>query len=288
MRVFRTWLVGLGAGLLLAAGLALAGDPAVALNDYPECTRTPSDADLEGAKGAHKAGTQFYDRADYERAIQYWKDAYTFDCTAHSELINIASAYEKKGDRGGAISALETYLARATNATDKQTIQERVQNLKNSLKVSPAPSVSQSSSASRPPPPLPTASSSAGGDVGPPITPQPPYGFAPWVVAGAGVVPLLAGGILLPSGLSAISDSEKECPTRKGCTQSVTDKGNSGRTQATVGGVLLGLGAAGIVGGLVWQFAFNNPVAPQTPAPVVRVLPTAAPGFAGIGVSGSF
>jgi hypothetical protein len=285
MRVFRTWLVGLGAGVLLAAGLALAGDPAV---DYPECTRTPSAADLEGAKGAHKAATQFYERADYARAIQYWKDAYQFDCTAHGVLINIANAYEKKGDRAEAVAALETYLTRTTDASETQTIQEKIQNLKNSLKTEPVPSASQSSSVK--PPPLPTASASAGSSVEPPPAPEPPYGYAPWVVAGAGIVPLLAGGILLPSGLSAISDAEKKCPTRNDCGDEVADKGNSGRTQATVGGVLLGLGAAGIVGGLVWQFAFNNPVVPQAApqAPAVRVLPAAGPGFAGVGVSGSF
>ena len=53
--------------------------------------------------GAHKAAIQFYERADYDRAIRYWNDAYEFDCTAHGVLINIASAYERKGDRAAAV-----------------------------------------------------------------------------------------------------------------------------------------------------------------------------------------
>ena len=45
-----------------------------------------SAADQEGAKGAHKAASQFYDRGDYEKAIRYWTDAYGFDCNAHGVL----------------------------------------------------------------------------------------------------------------------------------------------------------------------------------------------------------
>src|SRR5688572_16183839 len=102
----------LGGALLLCTGVALAGDPPT----YPQCTRKPSAADIEGAKGAHRAATQFYDRGDYDRAIQYWRDAYAFDCTAHAVLINIANAYEKRGDRTSAVATLETYLTREPNA----------------------------------------------------------------------------------------------------------------------------------------------------------------------------
>jgi tetratricopeptide (TPR) repeat protein len=290
MRLFRTWLVGLGAGVLLAAGLALAGDPAI---DYPLCNRTPSSSELDGAKGAHKAATQFYERADYERAIQYWKDAYRFDCTAHGVLINIANAYEKKGDRFEAVKALEAYLARTPDASDAVTIQTKIENLRNSLRSTPpAPPVTSQSAPVpvRPPPPVPTASSSASSRAVPPPPPEAPYGFTPWVVAGAGIVPLVAGGILTSSGLSAIEDAEQTCPERKGCNPDVAEKGNNGRTQATVGGVLLGLGAAGIAGGLIWQFVFNTPVAAPsaTPDASVHVTPTAGPGYSGVGVSGRF
>jgi tetratricopeptide (TPR) repeat protein len=152
MRVLRTWLVGLGAGIFLAAGLALAGDPAI---EYPECYRTATAADLEGAKGAHKAATQFYERADYDRAIQYWKDAYQLDCSAHGVLINIANAYEKKGERAEAVTALETYLARTPDASDAQTIQDKIQNLKNALRPAPSASASASASGRRPAPARP-------------------------------------------------------------------------------------------------------------------------------------
>src|SRR3954466_850591 len=123
MRVLRFWRFELCAALVMSAGLAFA-QPA---GPYPECTHKPTPSDLEGAKGAHKAASQFYDRGDYDKAIRYWTDAYSFDCTAHGVLINIANAYEKKGERASAIVALETYLKR-TGADPN--IEEKVRNLK--------------------------------------------------------------------------------------------------------------------------------------------------------------
>ena len=277
MLVLRTLLVGLGAGIFLAAGLALAGDPAI---EYPECYRTATAADLEGAKGAHKAATQFYERADYDRAIQYWKDAYQLDCSAHGVLINIANAYEKKGERAEAVTALETYLARTPDASDAQTIQDKIQNLKNALR--PAPSASASASAPSALPTAPTASAIPNRPKEAP-PPQPPYGYYPWAATGVGVVTVAVGGMLTLSGFADIGAAEDSCPSRRNCEQKVADRGNQGRTHATVGGVLLGLGAAGIAGGLIWELGFNQPWPSK-----IRLTPVAGPGTAGIGMGGRF
>ena len=284
MCVLRAWRVGLGAGVLLAAGWTLADNPALAgdpAGDYPQCSRTPTASDLEGAKGAHKAATQFYERADYARAIQYWRDAYEFDCTAHGVLINIANAYEKKGEREMALQTLDAYLTRAPDAPDATNVQEKIQNLQNALKGLPPPRPTASASASAPPPPPPSASA----------PPQPaegprPYDSTPWLVVGAGGVALVAGAILTPVGLSTISSAESDCPTRVGCEQDVADRGNRGRTQTAIGLVALGLGTAGVAGGLLWQFVLNKP-APPGEAPVV-VTPAAGPGFSGLSVIGRF
>ena len=283
MRVLRAWRVGLVAGVLLATGWALADNPA---GDYPLCNREPTPADLEGAKGAHKAATQFYERGDYDRAIQYWRDAYEFDCTAHGVLINIANAYEKKGDREKTVAVLDEYLARAPDAPDAANIQEKIQNLRHALKP-PPPLPTASASVRPPPPPLPTATA-------PPVATR-PYGYSPWIAVGAGGVALAAGAILTPVGLSTISAAENLCPTRVNCAEDVADKGNRGRTQTAIGLVALGLGTAGVAGGLVWQFVFNKPVLPPdasapvaAQAPRVVVTPAVGPGFNGVSVTGTF
>ena len=148
MHLLRLWRIGLGAAIALSASLAFATDPVVP--SYPECTHKASAADTEGAKGAHKAASQFYDRGDYDKAIRYWTDAYAFDCTAHGVLINIANAYEKQGDKASAVVALETFLRRS--GADP-TIEEKVRNLKQSLAppvVTAVPSASLTTWVSKP------------------------------------------------------------------------------------------------------------------------------------------
>src|SRR5687767_8574327 len=103
MRVRSAWPRSVGRsrlmGLAAAAVVSICAGSAVGQVTFPECTREPTPQDIEGAKGAHKAAAQWFEKADYDRAIQYWRDAYSLDCTKHALLLNIASAYEKKGDK---------------------------------------------------------------------------------------------------------------------------------------------------------------------------------------------
>lgn len=250
---------------------------------FPECTREPSAADVEGAKGAHKAAEQFFERGDYARAIQYWRDAYSFDCTKPKLLINVANAYEKSGDKLATIATLETYLKRAPNAPDSKVLQEKVANLKASMKPAPAPSAPTTAepapppSASAPPPPPPAETPSSEGQ----------KSLAPWVVVGVGGAAVVAGAILLPVGLSTISDAEARCPTRVGCTEEAAADGNAGRVQSALGGVFLGVGAAAVAGGLIWEFAFNEPSKAES-LKELRVVPQVHPRATGVTVEGRF
>ena len=287
MRLLRLWRIGLGASLALSVSLAFATDP---VSLYPECTRKPTSADLDGAKGAHKAASQFYDRGDYEKAIRYWTDAYSFDCTAHGVLINIANAYEKLGDKPSAVGALETFLKRAGTDT---TIEEKVRNLKQTAAppvVTATPTVTATPSASAVPSATPKAIPSAVPRAG-----RKPFGYTPLIAAGGGAAVAIVGGVLLGVGTSAISSATDSCPERK-CkpgpeAADQISKGNTGRVEQGIGatGLVLGLAAAG--GGLAWEFLFNKPRpgAPPRPAKVgIHVLPAAGPNEGGMSVSGSF
>ena len=284
MRLLRLWRIGLGASIALSVSLAFATDP---VSLYPECTRKPTPADLDGAKGAHKAASQFYDRGDYEKAIRYWTDAYSFDCTAHGVLINIANAYEKLGDKASAVGALETFLKRAGTDT---TIEEKVRNLKQSAPppvATATPTVTAMPSASAVPSAVPKAIPSAVPHAG-----RKPYGYTPLIAAGGGAAVALVGGVLLGVGTSAIGSATTNCPDRK-CPKAYEDqisKGNTGRIEQGIGatGLVLGLAAAG--GGLAWELLFNKP-RPGAPPPAkvgIHVLPAAGPSEGGMSVSGSF
>jgi tetratricopeptide (TPR) repeat protein len=284
MRALRFLRIGLvAAPIALTAGLALAGDPPVT---FEQCTREPTAADVEGAKGAHKAATQFFERGDYDRAIQYWRDAYSFDCTKPAILLNIANAYEKKGDRAAAVATLEAYLARAPNGADAPTIQEKVKNLKASMQPAPASSGTTA--------PAGTATAAPTGTVEPPAPPPPteavgerPFGVTPLIVAGAGGAMAIVGAILWPVGLGKVSDAEDACPNRQNCPKNIAEAGNSGRTQATVGGVLVGVGVAALAGGLAWQLGFNHAKKVET-ATALHVAPSVGPGGATLSLSGRF
>lgn len=291
MRLLKYWRLALGPAATLSVSLALAADPT---SPYPECSRKPTAADIEGAKGAHKAASQFYDRGDYDKAVRYWTDAYGFDCNAHGVLINIANAYEKKGDKPSAILALKTYQKRANNGNGDPTIEEKIKNLEASM-LPPAPSATASGA--------PSIAPSATASVAPsatPTTPGPegprPYGWKPWILVGGGGVVAIVGAILLPVGLGAIAEAKKKCtPAKDREGNEVLDchgdaeaeaQGNLGRTEVGLGAAFIGVGGAALIGGLVWQFAFNKPEDKR--AARVRVLPAVGPRNAGLLLQGSF
>jgi tetratricopeptide (TPR) repeat protein len=279
MRLLRFSWFGLVAAIALGAGLTSAADTT---SPYPECTKKPTPADIEGAKGAHKAASQFYDRGDYDKAVRYWTDAYGFDCTAHGVLINIANAYEKKGDKQAAVTALEVYLKRAGN---DGTIEEKVKNLKASLATAPTVAPTVTAAPTVAPSAAPTATAP------PPDGPR-PYGYKPWVMVGAGGVVAIVGAILIPVGIGAYNAAEELCPEHKTnpnavCPPEVASKGNTARIEQGIGVAALGIGIAAAAGGLVWQLVYNKPTA-AAPNTGVRVLPAAGPSGGGLTLQGVF
>jgi hypothetical protein len=184
---------------------------------------------------------------------------------------------------------------RNPNAPDAATVIQTIQELRMALPAATAPVPSATVSAA------PTAPPSAPPPPPPPLRkPERPYGSAPWIVVGAGAGAALAGVILVPLGLNAISDAEAACGGRT-CVKSQGDAasdGNAGRVKVIAGDVVLGVGVAAIAGGLVWQFAMNKPriMKPQqdegapspSTTPSVSVAPLGGPTFGGAAITGRF
>lgn len=285
MRLLRSWGLGAGAAVALCVTATAAVGQAPPPPSYPECTKKPTPADVEGAKGAHKAASQFYERGEYEKAIRYWNDAYAFDCTANDLLLNIANAYEKLGDRASTVMTLETYLQRTG---PNPTLEQRVKNLKLLMAAAP-PTASAAPTATAAPTPAPTASAAP---TAPPPPENPgPYGVKPWFVVGGGAALAIVGAILLPVGYGAIAGAEKTCPDHANCNDpSVASKGNTGRIEAGAGWGLLSLGIAAVGGGMVWQLLYNkpSPAAPEAPKTGLWLKPAAGPQGGGITLGGQF
>jgi hypothetical protein len=269
---------------------ALAEQP----SDYPApCDSVKvSKIDVERAHTVFLSGKGFLDEANYDKAISYFKDAYGIDCSVHGILPIIATAYERKGDKAGAIVALEEYIKRAPTASDREIIERRIKNLKDQLAQERSAAAASAPSATPSAVPAgtgsasaePTAAPLASGSAMPPAVGQGSSSLAPWLVAGGGGAVLAAGIVLFAVGASDISSAEQQCPTHGTCaSKSAADQGNTGRTLETVGVIAGAVGIAGVAGGLVWHFI--EPV-PQSPA--ARVTPAVSPSFAGLQVAGSF
>src|SRR5579859_4232881 len=133
MRSFRQ-------SLLVVSLLGMAvGVPALAQTATPSAYPPACDdskvskADRDRAHTVFLSGKQFLEEANYDKAISYFKDAYSIDCSVHGILPIIATAYERKGDKAEAIRALEEYVKRAPTASDREIIERRMKNLRDQL-----------------------------------------------------------------------------------------------------------------------------------------------------------
>ncbi|MDX2053101.1 MAG: hypothetical protein SFV15_11960 [Polyangiaceae bacterium] len=249
---------------------------------YPECSREPTDGDVQAAKGAFQAGQAAFKEADYARAILYWEDAYRRDCTAHPLLLNLATAYELSGNKEQAIAALQTYLVRRSDAPDADQITRRVEVLKR--QVEEAKAAAQPAPAPVQPPP-------------PAAPPKPPEGeiqtqessgnrpILPLIVAGSGGAIAFVGVAVWARAGADIKDLEKQCPTRSNCPKQVADDGNAARRRQTIGGVTTIAGLVIAAGGTAWYF-----LSPSEPESVAgsHFTPVVVPGYAGFTLSSRF
>lgn len=282
----------IAAGITLGAGSAAAED---APKEYPECNKKrPTEGDTSAAKGAFQAGNASFNEADYERAINYWEDAYRRDCTAHPLLLNLARAYELSGQKRHAVIALQTFLTRSPNSSEEGQIRRRVEKLNEQIKAedaaqaSPAPSTTE-------PTPAPEATEPGPAPVSEP-SPQESgkkRSVIPLVVAGGGGVLAVVGGIVFFGAQADISDFEKQCPNRQ-CPpgqESLVDDGNAARSRATVGGAIALVGLAAGIGGTIWYF--TQPSGAASAGDTRRgfragVSPRMGYGYGGVNLVGEF
>jgi hypothetical protein len=291
--------------LALVVSAAIAG-PALAQqapSAYPPACETSkvSKSDVERAHTVFLSGKQFLEESNYEKAISYFKDAYSIDCSIHAILPIIATAYERKGDRPEAVRALEEYQKRAPTAPDHEVMERRIKNLRDQIareQPAPAPSATAAPSpasttpvpsTSAAPAPAPSAATSAG-TAAPTttVTASGGHTIAPWIVVGIGGAAVVAGAVVYAIGAGDVSSAEASCPNRK-CApgdNASASKGNDGNTLENVGGALLGVGAAAAAAGLVWHFL--EPTGRAGAAPSAYAAPVVAPGYAGISLGSRF
>jgi hypothetical protein len=285
--------------LLIALGAVPIALPVLAqpATDYPppcDASRVTK-ADIDRAHTVFLSGKQYLEESNYDKAIGYFKDAYSIDCSVHAMLPIIATAYERKGDKAEAVRALEEYTKRAPSAPDHDVIERRIRNLKDQLpREQPSASASVTAAAptaSAPPPSVPSAEPAPTASATPlaaEATPQAAEGHSalPWVMVVVGGVVVAAGAVMLPVGASDISSAAGQCNSSRMCmSQDVVNTGNTGRNLETFGGVGIGVGLAVAAAGLLWHFLEEPPERQSGAAPTgARVEPVVSPGSPGMGI----
>jgi tetratricopeptide (TPR) repeat protein len=261
----------------------------------PPCDASKvSKSDSDRAHTVFLSGKQYLDESNYDKAISYFNDAYSIDCSVHGILPIIATAFERRGDRAEAVRALEEYVHRAPNAGDREVIERRIRNLKDQIARETPPPPSVSSAPPPPPPPVPSASVSAVPEPASaaPTEPPPPAahtggsGVGPWVLIGVGGAALVTGIVVYAVGSSAVSSAASACgPMHNTCQSSdEVSKGNGGRSTEVVGGVVGGIGLAAAAAGVVWKLVGSSSAPASGSA---SLAPVFAPGYVGLNVGGS-
>jgi tetratricopeptide (TPR) repeat protein len=257
-----------------------------------------SRGNVDRAHAVFLSGKQFLEESNYDKAISYFEDAYSIDCSRHGILPIIATAYERKGDKAAAVAALQEYLRRAPNAPDRDVIERRIKNLSDQLarEASPAP-VAAPAPARPPEAPIPASQPPAPAAAAPPPGPSPTASLAPgvdsrpaasadvvpWIVIGIGGAAVATGAVLYVVGAGDVSDASGKCPSRGGCAPDVASTGNTGRALETAGAVVGAVGLAGLAAGLYLHF-HQRGHAPASAATPIDV--TIAPGYAGVALGG--
>jgi hypothetical protein len=281
----------------LAIALALAPVSVGAeeqVKQYEDCTREPTEGDIAAAKGAFQAGQGSFNEADYPRAITYWEDALRRDCTANALLLNLARAYELHGQKRQAVVALQTYLKREPNSPQRDQINRRIEVLNNQIAAeqpvaqptATAPTPTAPPTTAPPPPPVET-------------TTEGKKPILPLIVAGAGGVIAIVGGVLYLGGAADVKDFEEKCPLDPAIDKHVCpagvdhEAGNSAQTRRDLGGGLFIGGVAVAAGGLIWYVVADPKPAQaagthRSAAARARLVPAVGPGFAGLAFSGRF
>ncbi|MBN1611818.1 MAG: tetratricopeptide repeat protein [Polyangiaceae bacterium] len=239
-----------------------------------------------------QAGWVSFNEGDYARAITYWEDAFRRDCTALALLLNLARAYELAGMLQQAVVALQTYLERMPESPERDSIQRRIEVLREKIaETQPSEPVPVEPIPAQPKVDLEPARP----EPAPPPPPEPRAGrsIVPLFVSGVGAIALIGGGAVYLDARHALSDYSDQCDARGSrlCPDDATrDEANRARTRVQVSSVVSLAGAAATVGGLVWYFVGPEPK--QIGAHGVRgrvaLEPHVSPGFAGVVVLGAY
>ncbi len=105
---------------------APAAAPARTTVPEPQPTATPTNQEI--ARDHYRAGAQFYDLGEFDRAVVEFKAAYEIVPSAVL-LYNIAQAYRMSGDKADALQFYKLYLSAKPDAPNRADVEAQIQAL---------------------------------------------------------------------------------------------------------------------------------------------------------------
>ena len=236
------------------------------------CAQSPKsrDAKIAVAKKSFSEGTRAYASGEFESALANFRRAY--ELTGSPDLLyNIATVSDRMRRDEEALEAYEGYLEARPKSPDREHVAGRIDVLRAAIEARNRAALDAEIEAR-------SAAIEAAARVKAerPLTQHVGPGPGPWVTIGVGSAAIVSGAVLVGLGQRDQKAVQNADPgTSYTMVQEMAERGPK-RTKAGV--ILMGLGGAGVIGGIIWQLTGGH----EEAMPEVSIGPT------GISVKGRF
>jgi tetratricopeptide (TPR) repeat protein len=228
------------------------------------------DVKIAAAKKSFSEGTRAYANGEFESALANFRRAY--ELTGSPDLLyNIATVSDRMRRDEEALEAYEGYLEARPKSPDREHVAGRIDVLRATIEARNRAELDAAIEAR-------SAAIEAAARVKAerPLTQHVGPGPGPWVTIGVGSAAIVSGAVLVGLGQRDQKAVQNADPgTSYTMVQEMAERGPK-RTKAGV--ILMGLGGAGVIGGIIWQLTGGH----EEAMPEVSIGPT------GISVKGRF
>lgn len=228
------------------------------------------EARIAQAKKAFAAGTRAYEHGDFETALARFRRAYQLTGSADL-LYNIATVSDRMRRDEQALKAYEGYIAARPDSPDRDHVRGRIEALRASIEAKERVALEAEIEARR-------AALEAAEKIKAerPLTHYVGPGVGPWIMIGTGSAVAVTGAVFLGLGQRDQNDVSN-APGGSSFTE-FEEAVDRGPRRTKTGIALLSVGAAGVLGGVIWQLTGGR----EEAIPEVSVGPT------GVSVRGNF
>ncbi len=212
---------------------------------------------LETARAAFEAGRTAYEAGEFEVALEHFREAHRL--TGSPEILyNIATCADRLRRDEVALEAYRGYLAQSQSTPDRAQVQSRVRVLEEQIARAESERLARERREAEQAALREQLAARPDSPASPPPPPRDP-GPGPWIVLAGGGAAAIAGVALV-----VVAELDAACVRAPaGCARDpsapawsdVADRYERIPTFQTIGAVLLGVGVAAMVAGLVWGVA---------------------------------